>query len=741
MHTQSPLRALCALFLGILAVPAAHAVSQHYLTQSATSTITVYQSGNATITGTLVQASADTGGLFWPCQIVVTQGGSQVASQSFSQVNASNAGTDNSWTVSLAPGTYTVTWYNSSGTIGGPNAGWNTLDWISTAAPAAVGPPPATPITFTPSPLSFPYDGQPHGPNANATIPGNLPAPAGSYTTSGTPTAINAGGYGVQYDAVAPSYSGTSNPVSWSITPATVSFGISPTSFTYDGAAHAPGISVSGDQNGLTYSASGTTSAVNVGSYSMTVSTTDGNHSGSNTLSWSIAPAGQSVSVAPVSTSITVGQSVVFTASGAKNGYAWGGSASGSGPIKSVTFNTGGTFTVTVSSPAGGNYSASNTATATITVGKLDQTISFAKPANQTYGNTLPISATASSGLPVTLTVSGGPATLNAGTLSFSGVGDVTVTASQAGNATYNAAPNVSQTFTVIPKPVTFTLNRTSFPYSGAAQGPIVIPSDSAATFAKGGTLSATNVGGYTATATANGNYTGSNNGLGWAIAPGVQTVYLSPPYATTTSGSPIAYSATGGTGTGAWIWGGTAGPVGSAANVSVAPAVPGSYTITVQRAGDANYAASNQALATLTVVNTPPEATLSASQSTLPYGGNVTLTVGASDPDANLSSLSVDVSSDNATWTSGAANWSGITAWSLTGAAASGTITFTPTASGTWYFRARSADGAGATSGYATTSVNVSAPTPATVKVVPKSPGVVVQDPNNTKHAQVRVP
>jgi hypothetical protein len=82
--------------------------------------------------------------------------------------------------------------------------------------------------------------------------------------------------------------------------------------------------------------------------------------------------------------------------------------------------------------------------------GKLSQTITFPAIANRLTTDTVTLSATASSGLPVSFSVVSGPASISGGTtLSFSGAGTVSVRASQAGNATYDPAPNVTRTFQV----------------------------------------------------------------------------------------------------------------------------------------------------------------------------------------------------------------------------------------------------------------------------------------------------
>jgi hypothetical protein len=103
----------------------------------------------------------------------------------------------------------------------------------------------------------------------------------------------------------------------------------------------------------------------------------------------------------------------------------------------------------------------------------IAQTITFPAIASQTFGTPpITLSATASSGLPVSFTVVSGPATLNGSVLSFTGSGQVTVSASQAGNATYSAAPTVPQSFTVNPAPLlTFSQWEALYAISSAATG------------------------------------------------------------------------------------------------------------------------------------------------------------------------------------------------------------------------------------------------------------------------------
>jgi hypothetical protein len=86
---------------------------------------------------------------------------------------------------------------------------------------------------------------------------------------------------------------------------------------------------------------------------------------------------------------------------------------------------------------------------------KTNQTITFGSLPNRALGEPpFAVSATASSGLPVSFSILSGPATLSSGTnVAITGLGAVTVRASQPGNANYNAAPTVDQSFTVYSPP------------------------------------------------------------------------------------------------------------------------------------------------------------------------------------------------------------------------------------------------------------------------------------------------
>jgi hypothetical protein len=89
---------------------------------------------------------------------------------------------------------------------------------------------------------------------------------------------------------------------------------------------------------------------------------------------------------------------------------------------------------------------------ARVSVGRRLQTITFHGPANATSGQPVMLDASASSGLPVQYVLVSGAATLNGSMMTAQG-GTVVVQASQPGDASFEAAPAVTQTYVVGPGP------------------------------------------------------------------------------------------------------------------------------------------------------------------------------------------------------------------------------------------------------------------------------------------------
>lgn len=111
-------------------------------------------------------------------------------------------------------------------------------------------------------------------------------------------------------------------------------------------------------------------------------------------------------------------------------------------------------------------------ASGTLSIGKVAQTLSFAAIANQSANATVSLTATGGgSTSPVVFVVNSGPAVLGAGNLlSFSGAGSVSITASQAADGNYLAATPVTRTFTVTKATATINLSALTATYDGNPQ-------------------------------------------------------------------------------------------------------------------------------------------------------------------------------------------------------------------------------------------------------------------------------
>jgi Bacterial Ig-like domain (group 3)/Galactose oxidase, central domain/Kelch motif len=157
-----------------------------------------------------------------------------------------------------------------------------------------------------------------------------------------------------------------------------------------------------------------------------------------------------------------VGQSVTFTAavravgSGTPTGtvtFTDGTTTLGTGTLNGgqATFTTtslsAGSHSIIASYGGDNKFNTSTAAALSQTVNKANQTITLTgAPASAVYNTSFAVSAAASSGLPVTITASGVCAVSGTTMTMTSGTGACTLTASQGGDANYNAAPNVTQT-------------------------------------------------------------------------------------------------------------------------------------------------------------------------------------------------------------------------------------------------------------------------------------------------------
>jgi len=131
------------------------------------------------------------------------------------------------------------------------------------------------------------------------------------------------------------------------------------------------------------------------------------------------------------------------------------------GSTLSVT-NASGVCDVTATKAADANYNSITSDPISITINKANQTISFTStvPSNATVGGATytPTATGGASGNAVVFTIdstASSVCSISAGVVSFTAAGTCVIDANQTGNTNYNAAPQVQQSFTVIPAPDT----------------------------------------------------------------------------------------------------------------------------------------------------------------------------------------------------------------------------------------------------------------------------------------------
>ena len=216
-----------------------------------------------------------------------------------------------------------------------------------------------------------------------------------------------------------------------------------------------------------------------------------------------------------------------------------------------LSYTGAGNCVVAVNQAADANYNAAAPLSATIVVGKANQTISgFAPTTPVVFGaaaQTLTATAGAS-GSPLVFSLTSGPCTLNTTTLSYTGAGNCVVTVNQAADANYNAAAPVTQTIVVNKAnqtisgftpttPVVFGATaQTLTATAGASSSPLVFSLTSGPCTLSTATLSYTGAGNCVVAVNqaADGNYN--------AAAPVTQSVTVMSATSTTTlAASPMA--------------------------------------------------------------------------------------------------------------------------------------------------------------------------------------------------------
>jgi hypothetical protein len=276
----------------------------------------------------------------------------------------------------------------------------------------------------------------------------------------------------------------------------------------------------------------------------------------------------------------------------------------------------------------------------TLNVNKHNQTITFNPLANKTFGDAdFTVSATASSNLAVTFSATGN-CTVTGNSVHITGAGSCTVTASQAGDQTYNAATPVQQSFTINKANTTTTVTVANAvfdgqPHGGTAnvtgagglnQNPAVTYTGRNATVYGPSTTAPTNAGEYTASASfaANADYNGSSDSKDFQIGKASQTITFSPltdktfgdadftVSATASSNLAVTFSATG-----------NCTVTGNSVHITGA----GSCSVTASQAGNNNFNAAVDVQRSFNIAKQATTTSVSSSANPSIPGQSVTFT------------------------------------------------------------------------------------------------------------------
>jgi hypothetical protein len=413
-------------------------------------------------------------------------------------------------------------------------------------------------------------------------------------------------------------YDETSTQQSLIVAPAPLTATASDKSRMYGSSNPSFDLSYSGFVNGETSSViitapvASTSASVtsNVGTYPITVS---GGAAANYSFNYSpgtltIVPANQTIIFDPFQT-VSLGASPMTLPQTAISGlpisYFSSNSAVATVSGNILTIVGTGTSTITASQGGNSNYNAAPDVAQTLIV-KLGQSITFNSfPSKQFGAATFNLAATSSSGLGVTYS-SADPsvATVAGSTVTIVGVGSTVITASQGGDATYNAAADVTQTLTVTKgdQTVTFgtlpTKSQGDQPFQLTATSssglPVVFSVTSGPATVTGNTITLTGAGTVVITASQPGN--SSYNAAAdvtqtLTVTKGDQTVTFGTlptknqgdqPFqltATSSSGLPVVFSVTSGPAT---VNGNTVTLTGA-----------GTVVIKASQAGNSNYNAA----------------------------------------------------------------------------------------------------------------------------------------------------
>jgi hypothetical protein len=306
-----------------------------------------------------------------------------------------------------------------------------------------------------------------------------------------------------------------------------------------------------------------------------------------------------------------------------------------------------GSCTVTTSQAGNDNYNAATDVPRSFNINKQNQTINFGTLSDKTFGDaSFTVSATGgASGNAVTFgSQTPTVCSVSGSTLTILAAGTCTVRASQAGDANYDAAPDIDRSFDVAKAGTTTTITVSDATFDGnphgasaAATGPGGLSQSLSVTYVgRNGTTygplttSPTNAGDYTASASFAGDadHNSSSGSADFRITKAGQAITFATLVDKTFGDAPFNVSATGGgsgnpvtfTATGNCTSGGTNG-----ATITITGA--GSCTVTASQAGDSNFAAASDVPRTFQIAKAATTTGLASSVNPSDLGQSVTFT------------------------------------------------------------------------------------------------------------------
>ncbi len=338
-----------------------------------------------------------------------------------------------------------------------------------------------------------------------------------------------------------------------------------------------------------------------------------------------------------------------------------------------LTITAGGSFVLDANQAGNSNYGPAAQVQQTLVVNPINQTITFIAPSSPISfapNETVTLNASANSGGTVAFSIdasSTGSGSVSGNILTVTGAGTFILDANQAGNSSYNAAPQVQQTLVVKPasqtinftapsSPIPFVLNKTVTLNASSSSGCTVAFSIDASSTGSGtisgDVLTITGAGSFVLDANqgGNGNYQAAPQVQQTLVVnKASQTINFTAPTspipfvlnetvtlsATSSSGCTVAFSIDG-TSTGS----------GSISGDVLTITGAGSFVLDANQAGNGNYQAAPQVQQTLVVKKASQTINFTAPSSPINFVPNETVTLSASSSSGGTVAFSIDASS-----------------------------------------------------------------------------------------------